>query len=265
LHELDLDLGGETRTIESRLVVGADGKNSRVRFWAKSSTSRDPVHHRIGGVLLADVGLRDDSAHVATFTGGRAFTLPLGGGQARAYIVTNGDCNQDVQRDRSGQAAIDLLASIYPEGAMHLARRTGPIAFFPNADQWAERIAGDGVVLIGDAAGANDPSVGHGLSLTFRDVRNLRDLLLDEANWEAAIREFDQRRQVYFETLRWSARWLGELVTEVGEAADARRERVERAREIDPSAGGFALIFARGPDGLVADGDARRRFFGEVD
>jgi hypothetical protein len=53
------------------------------------------------------------------------------------------------------------------------------------------------------------------------------------------------------------------LTTEEGPEADARRERVARAREVDPSAGGFALIYARGPDGLVADEPARRRFFGE--
>ncbi|MER3485576.1 MAG: hypothetical protein C4345_06030 [Chloroflexota bacterium] len=63
--------------------------------------------------------------------------------------------------------------------------------------------------------------------------------------------------------LRAHAQWLGMLTTEEGEEADARRERVARAREHDPAAGGFGLIFARGPDGLVADEAARRHFFGE--
>jgi hypothetical protein len=53
------------------------------------------------------------------------------------------------------------------------------------------------------------------------------------------------------------------LTTEEGPQAGIRCECMATAREIDPSAGGFALIFARGPDGLVADAAARRRFFGE--
>nr|MDP9471953.1 hypothetical protein [Chloroflexota bacterium] len=57
--------------------------------------------------------------------------------------------------------------------------------------------------------------------------------------------------------------WAAQLTTETGPEADARRERVARAREQDPTAGGFAAIFAAGPEGLVADEAARRRFFGE--
>ncbi|HEU0113291.1 MAG TPA: hypothetical protein VFQ80_01370, partial [Thermomicrobiales bacterium] len=46
-------------------------------------------------------------------------------------------------------------------------------------------------------------------------------------------------------------------------AADALRARVERAREADPTAGGFAGAYACEPDGLTADDAARRDFFGE--
>ena len=119
------------------------------------------------------------------------------------------------------------------------------------------------MVLVGDAAGANDPSQGQGLSLTFRDVRELRDLLLSEPHWPRAILAFAERRMAYYATLREYARWHAVLAMEEGPEADARRERVARAREADPSAGGFAHIFALGPDGLVADETARRRFLAE--
>jgi hypothetical protein len=49
----------------------------------------------------------------------------------------------------------------------------------------------------------------------------------------------------------------------VGLEADNRRERHARAREIDPTLGGFALLEEIGPDGLIADEAARRHFFGE--
>ena len=82
-----------------------------------------------------------------------------------------------------------------PEGALADAQQAGPIGFFPNNDTWASQIAGNGVVLIGDAAGAPDPTGAHGTSLLFRDVRVLSELLLSTADWEAAIAEFAERRR----------------------------------------------------------------------
>jgi 2-polyprenyl-6-methoxyphenol hydroxylase-like FAD-dependent oxidoreductase len=263
--EIEVVCSDRSQSVKARLVVGANGRTSAARRWAGGVSRHDPVHHRLGGGLFEGVTLASDVAHEAPFEGGRFFILPQGDGRVRAYVVTAPDRHIDAQRDLSGEAMLALLALGLPDGALVGATKAGPVGFFPNADTWASEIAGNGVVLIGDAAGANDPSVGHGLSLTFRDVRELRDLLLDGDDWAGAIRAFAARRQAYFEVLRRHAIWLGTLITEVGPEADERRERVARAREADPSAGGFALIFARGPDGLVADEAARRRFFGEGD
>lgn len=94
-------------------------------------------------------------------------------------------------------------------------------------------------------------------------MRELRDLLLSDRDWQRAIQAFAERRTAYYGTLREYARWYAVLVVEEGPEADARRERVARAREVDPSAGGFAAIVVLGPDGLVADDTARRRFLAE--
>ena len=37
---------------------------------------------------------------------------------------------------------------------------------FPGIDSYPERVAGEGIVRVGDAAGANDPSQGQGISLS---------------------------------------------------------------------------------------------------
>jgi hypothetical protein len=101
------------------------------------------------------------------------------------------------------------------------------------------------------------------LSLVFRDVRLLSELLTSSEHWERVPAEFAAQRQQYYGVLRAHAQWNGLLTAEAGPAADARRERVAQAREIDPTAGGFAAIYALGPDGLVADDAARRHFLGE--
>jgi 2-polyprenyl-6-methoxyphenol hydroxylase-like FAD-dependent oxidoreductase len=234
-----------------------------VRRWIGARIHRDRPHHLIGGGLLTGVALDESAAHAGNFQGGRMFLLPQRQGRARAYVVISPQRLAEHQPHRSPDAFLAVCASVLPPGALDSATVAGPVAFFPNADVWAAPLTAPGVVLIGDAAGANDPSVGNGLSLVFRDVRTLRDALRSTAGWDEAARFYAECRQRDFAVLRAHARWLGILTTEEGEEADARRERVARARELDPAAGGFGLIFARGPDGLVADDEARRHFFGE--
>lgn len=260
---LAVETDGAPLEVRARLIVGADGSRSAVRHWLGIAVHTDPVHHAIGGCLLDGVALDEAAAHQAYFPGGMAMIFPQGGGRARAYVVCG---TEDAERYRGAQspaAFIATCAAALPDGALATARPRGPAAFFPNADVWPERIAAGSAVLVGDAAGANDPSQGHGLSLAFRDVRELRDLLLGSRDWRSAIVAYAARRTTYFAVFRALAQWGGILSFEQGPAAEARRERVARAREADPSAGGLAAIFALGPDGLVADGAARRHFFGE--
>lgn len=261
--ELDVVGADAKTTIRTRLVVGADGGRSATRRWIGGTTRSDPVHHAIGGCLLDGVALDETSSHQAYPPGSMVTVFPQGDGRVRAYLVCDPSRAAAFRGPGADKAFVAACAADLPAGALAEATPAGPVGFFPGIDVWSDVVAADGLVLVGDAAGANDPSQGHGLSLAFRDARELRDLLLDGADWSVAIAAFAARRVGYVAPLRAHARWAGVLTTERGEEADARRERVARARETDPGAGGFAGIYAFGPDGLVADEAARRRFFGE--
>ena len=50
---------------------------------------------------------------------------------------------------------------------------------------------------------------------------------------------------------------------DASQAADRLREGNQAAAQADPTLGGFALIEARGPDGLAADARARAAYFGK--
>jgi 2-polyprenyl-6-methoxyphenol hydroxylase-like FAD-dependent oxidoreductase len=247
----------------ARLVVGADGKLSAVRHWAGGETQADAEHHRFGGVLVTGMP-------ATWFVLGDARTAPTeciwfaqSATGTRLYLRMSAERLRESGVDRSFAAFVSYAASFMPEGALDGAEQAGPVGFFPNSNVWASRIAGDGVVLIGDAAGAADPSGGLGTSLLFRDVRELRDLLLSEREWASAIAEFAVRRGRYYEVIRAYDRWMGQLFAEEGAEADRRRASHARAKEQDPTLGGFGLIEAQGPDGLVADDSARRQYFGE--
>ena len=255
--------GGETE-YAARLVVGADGKLSSVRRWAGGESLADPEHHRFGGVLVSGVRTDDRETDNVAWSGGEAVNwFAVSPEMHRLYVVMTAERLRQTGVDRSFAALVAFAAGFMPEGALAEARQEGPIAFFPNSDTWASTIAGNDVVLIGDAAGAPDPTVGHGTALLFHDVRALSELLLSKRDWSAASAAFAERRRRYYEVVHAYDLWRNALLLEQGRAADHRRERHKRAAQHDPTLGGFAFLEARGPDGLVADDAARRRYFGE--
>jgi 2-polyprenyl-6-methoxyphenol hydroxylase-like FAD-dependent oxidoreductase len=261
--EVEVLVGDRTTRLSPRLIVGADGRNSIVRRWMGAALDRDPAHHWLAGALFDRISLDEGKTHGASFEGGRTFVFPQGHGIARAYVVASNELANGIDGLERAKRVVEICSAALPEGAFENARSIGPVAKIQNNDVWPREIAKPPFVLIGDAAGANDPSVGQGLSLVFRDVRELRDLLLDGDDWARSIHEFARRRRAYFEVLRVHARWTGILTVEVGPEADRRREQVDRAREQDQTAGGFSMIFSRGPDGLEITEEARRHYFGE--
>jgi len=249
--------------VRARLVIGADGRQSAARRWVGAAAVHEPVHHLVGGCLLDGVNLADDAFHVGGFEGANVLLFPQGNGHARVYLLAKEPMVGPLRGQAHVADFVALCGAAFPEGALDDACAAGPLAFFPNADVWSDRLYDDGVVLIGDAAGANDPSGGHGLSLCFRDVREVRDQLLGSSDWDAAMREYAAQRAAYYSVLRAYMQWMVPLYIDVGPEADARRERRAWARDADPTLGGFALLMAFGPDGLVADDAARRHVLGE--
>ena len=249
----------------ARLIVGADGKLSMARRWFGAETISDPEVNRFGGVLVS--GVRTDDRNTDNVGDSHDISVnwfAQSADMTRLYLMGPVAILRAHGVDRSFDALISAAAGAMPAGALDDVQSEGPIGFFPNSDIWASRIAGDGIVLIGDAAGAADPTQGHGTSLLFRDVRELSDLLLAERDWRLAVAEFEVRRRRYYDVILAYDRWVSLRNYGVGEAADRAREGHKRAEQADPSLGGFGVIEGRGPDGLVADEAARRMYFGET-
>ena len=89
----------------------------------------------------------------------------------------------------------------------------------------------DGVVLIGDAAGATDPTWGEGLARTLRDVRLLRDRLLADDDWDRMASAFAEDHDAFFSRMLRLGAMRGELLFDVGPEADARRKRAFAAQK----------------------------------
>jgi menaquinone-9 beta-reductase len=58
------EVDGRQVEIPARLVVGADGRGSRVRAWAGINAHRDPDRNLIAGVLLDNMPAPEDACHL---------------------------------------------------------------------------------------------------------------------------------------------------------------------------------------------------------
>jgi len=220
---------GDAETISARLVVVADRRDSRARSWAGFTVNRDPERLVIAGFLLAGLRLPDDAvrgvSHAAA--GHLALFFPLRDGRHRVYYVYR---RTGAPRPLSGlRHTSDFVAACVAAGAdpdwFDNAQPAGPLAAFEGADRWVDRPYRDGVVLMGDAAAACDPSWGCGMALALHDVRTLRDLLLASDDWDAAGRAYAAEHDRFYGSLHRLEEWRAALF-EIGPEADARRARV---------------------------------------
>jgi 2-polyprenyl-6-methoxyphenol hydroxylase-like FAD-dependent oxidoreductase len=106
------------------------------------------------------------------------------------------------------------------------------------------------VVLVGDAAGYNNPIIGAGLALALRDVRVLAELLLTESDWSTArLMPYAEERHERLRRLRFVAAIVAELFTRFGPEGAARRGRFfARLRDPNDPAHLMLLAFRAGPE-----------------
>ncbi len=256
--------GSQLQEYTARLVIGADGRNSTVRQSAGFQVKHDQPKRFITGFLFKDMSIPDDSTSSlfsCAGTGRSCLLFPLGRGRVRVYLVHPQASSRRLQGTDDISVLIDgLVNEGVPAEYFNGAHADGPLATFNGADSWVEYPYKDGIVLIGDAAAANDPSFGCGLSLTLRDVRVLRDHLMQQDDWEVAVRSYCEEHKQYYGTLHAVTQWSGQLFLEIGPEADAIRARAlplmasDSTRQLDH--------ILCGPDKSVNE-RTRRRFFGE--
>ena len=100
------------------------------------------------------------------------YVFPQGGGRIRLYAAHGVD-----QRNRfAGEGAVERfleafdLASLPHGASLARARPAGPSHGYPNHDVWIDHPVAPRIVLIGDAAGHNDPSGGQAIRIALKDA-----------------------------------------------------------------------------------------------
>jgi len=259
---------GVARREPCRLIVGADGRGSAVRRQAGIAVRRDPTHHLFAGLLVDGAGAWPDDLQATGVEGDVHFLVfPQGRGRVRLYL------GYDLaQKDRLAGAGAEQrfleafrLPGLPFADAFRNATPAGPCHSYGNEDAWCDDPLAPGLVLLGDAAGNNDPIIGQGLSITLRDVRLVTEALLAHGKWTPEIfAGYAAERAERMRRLRFAASLNATLENEFGPAAAARRRLVRRRQEADPLLVlNFVAAFA-GPDALPAeafDESVRARLF----
>ena len=241
--------------LKPRLVIGADGRNSVLRKQLGFSVQADEPHNLLGGMLVANVpDWPRQMQAIGTEDRLHYFVFPQGKDMVRLYACYDfADRHKFAGPDRETRLlqAFRLKCLPYAE-AISGGRPISPFYSYSNEDHWVDDPTLPGVVLIGDAAGHNDPITGQGLSIAARDVRVVSDILLAAKKWDRTdfVAYVDERRE-RMRRLRITSGLATKIRVEFGEDAKQRRARVsDRMLERQLSPLPAAVI---GPERLPAE------------
>jgi 2-polyprenyl-6-methoxyphenol hydroxylase-like FAD-dependent oxidoreductase len=252
-------LDGTQMQVRPRLVIGADGRSSTVRQQSGIRISKAPASHVIAGLLVEGASRWPaDQFSIGVEGDLQFYVFPQGGERLRLYTC---HANEQAARwaGRAGpqrflQAFAHLQAIPTALGLGHVTP-AGPCATFGGEQTWCDRPYADGVVLLGDAGGYDDPVDGQGLSLALRDVRQLSELLLATGDWTlAGLRPYGLQRAERLRRMRRVSTTFAALRTTFTADGRARRSRYEAASEARREEAALALgAIHLGPDRLPAE------------
>jgi 2-polyprenyl-6-methoxyphenol hydroxylase-like FAD-dependent oxidoreductase len=239
--------------LSPKIIIGADGRGSTVARQVGFERLSDPIHHILTGLLVDGMSGWPHDEQTIGVDGDVAFYIfPQGGGRVRLYAAHGLD-----QRKRFvGDGAIGRFLQAFdrpslPFGdAFAQAEPAGPCHGYPNNDVWIDHPVAPGIVLIGDAAGHNDPSGGQGISIALKDARLISEALDASRVWSPDIfTDYVAERREQMDRLRFATRLLAILRMEFTENARLRRSRGRERMAAEPE---LALPFAAMQKGPLA-------------
>ncbi|QDP01893.1 FAD-dependent monooxygenase [Thalassotalea sp. PS06] len=161
-------------TIESEILVGADGGNSMVRNLAKIGTSGWDYQH---SAMLINVKTEQDQQDITWqhfVNGAPVAFLPLSGNRASLVWYDKPQTINELVNLSSSQLQQRIIE--------HFPKRLGNIEVidkgaFPLIRRHANQYVKNRVVLVGDAAHSINPLAGQGVNMGFKDVHALQEVI----------------------------------------------------------------------------------------
>jgi 2-octaprenyl-3-methyl-6-methoxy-1,4-benzoquinol hydroxylase/2-octaprenylphenol hydroxylase len=195
-------LAGDRR-IRARLVVGADGANSRVRELL--GIGQDHWEYGQKGIVGV-VGSVEPNPGVAWqrfLEGGPLALLPLSDGTSSVvWSCSEREAGRLLELDdASFLSELEWATTGSPDHWPGALKSIGPRAAFPLTMRLSERYCGRKAVLLGDAAHVMHPLAGQGVNLGLLDAAGLAEVLIearqkqDDIGGENVLRKYDRWRR----------------------------------------------------------------------
>ncbi len=226
---VEITVDGAVRTLRARLVVGADGRDSQLSRLAGFERQADPEELLSTGLLVEGEMDTEGAIHylLGRTAGHSAAVCEVSPGLFRLYLFRHTDAAPTrLSGPRDFETAlVNLRDAGVPAEWLAGAQLHGPLATFDGSHRWIQRPYRDGIVLVGDAAGASDPAWGSGLGRTLRDVRLLRDALVADTDWDTAAGAYAEQHDDFFDRLRDAEHLSAAALLSPGPDGTARRNR----------------------------------------
>ena len=180
---------GDERDVRCRLVIGADGRTSFIRRHLGFVLSESEPLTFGGGMLVTNSEWPDHRLALGT-EGQFHFIITPRPDATRLYLfaapAVGRNLFQGTEKSKDFLEAY-RLHSLPDAAAFADAQPAGPCAGFAMSDSWVDPPVAPGVVLVGDAAGWNNPIIGQGLAIAMRDVRQVVDVVASGTEIEDGV------------------------------------------------------------------------------
>jgi flavin-dependent dehydrogenase len=191
--------GGERREVRARVVIGADGKSSKVAEWVGAEEyDKVPALRPAFYAYFHGVEPRPEATLEIWFGGDQiGFLFPMREGEDCIALEVQ---PEDFDEFRSGHAAFfEARVRQLPDMArrMQNAHIEGKVIGVKGIDNHFRKPYGPGWALTGDAGYLKDPSTGLGIGDALAQAFMLAEALgawFGGADWEATMSAFQQKR-----------------------------------------------------------------------
>ncbi len=205
-----LDEGGitvtleNTKSINARLLVGADGRNSPVREFTGIHTQIKKYDQSAITCLINHSRSHNNTSTEFHRTNGPMALVPLPGNQSSVVWVDktdNAEALIRLKKQEFEQALQDKTSNLL--GGITLEH--GPECW-PLCSIKAKAITAPRVALIAEAAHVMSPITAQGLNLSLRDIAALAESVIDSARLgvdigaQTVLRTYEKRRHIDIET-----------------------------------------------------------------
>jgi len=217
------------REFRARLVVAADGRDSRMRKLFAVPTEVALKSYMFGVTVAGDTLPQPGYGNVFVGAPGPILAYPFGGGQVRMCI------DVPLEAPRGTERLIDYVATRYAAFVPPSIR--GPMIESLRCDAFrlcaVHQITTDACVvpggaIVGDAGGCSHPVTAGGMTLACHDVLLLTDCLVRDGLTDVALAAYQRQRYGFVRARELFTASLYDVLRGNGPGAEALREAVFR-------------------------------------